>query len=130
MKRNADMSLKQAEDQALIEWREIAEESQQSSDPSKISSQQASDAGRLILAFQNTPMQYARLQKRAFQDLINRRGDAKSNVSKIIYYAVVQNLIFNALQQAIFALGADDSEEKKDKKYFDIAGGMIDSTIN
>jgi predicted ABC-type ATPase len=129
MKRNSDMSLKQAEDQALVEWRDIAEESQQSSDPSKISSQQASDAGRLILAFQNTPMQYARLQKRAAQDLINGRGDAKSNVSKIIYYAVVQNLIFNALQQAIFALGADDSEEKKDKKYFDIAGGMIDSTI-
>ena len=129
MKRNTNMSLKQAEAEALVEWRDVAEQSQQSSDPSKISSQQASDAGRLILAFQNTPMQYARLQKRAFQDLINRRGDAKSNVSKIIYYAVVQNLIFNALQQAIFALGADDEEEKKDKKYFDIAGGMIDSTI-
>ena len=129
MKRNPNMSLKQAEAEALVEWRDVAEQSQQSSDPSKISSQQASDAGRLILAFQNTPMQYARLQKRAFQDLINRRGDAKSNVSKIIYYAVVQNLIFNALQQAIFALGADDEEEKKDKKYFDIAGGMIDSVI-
>ena len=68
----------------------------------RISQQQSSDAGRLILAYANTPMQYARMQKRAFQDLANGRGDAKTNVSKIIYYGVVQNLIFNALQQAVF----------------------------
>ena len=130
MKRNPDMSLKQAEDQALIEWREIAEESQQSSDPSKISSQQASDAGRLILAFQNTPMQYARLQKRAFQDLVNGRGDAKSNVSRIVYYSIVQSLIFNALQQGLFALGMGDADEdKKNKKYFDISNSMIDTQL-
>ena len=130
MKRNPDMSLKQAEDQALVEWREIAEESQQSSDPSKISSQQASDAGRLILAFQNTPMQYARLQKRAFQDLVNGRGDAKSNVSRIVYYSIVQSLIFNALQQGLFALGMGDADEdKKNKKYFDISNSMIDTQL-
>ena len=130
MKRNPDMSLKQAEDQALIEWREIAEESQQSSDPSKISSQQASDAGRLILAFQNTPMQYARLQKRAFQDLVNGRGDAKSNVSRIVYYSIVQSLIFNALQQGLFALGMGDADEdEKNKKYFDISNSMIDTQL-
>jgi hypothetical protein len=123
------ITLKEAEARALLEWREIAEQSQQSSDPSKISSQQASDAGRLILAFQNTPMQYARLQKRAFQDLINGRGDNKANVSKIIYYGVVQNLIFNAMQQALFAIGADTEEEKKDKKYFDVASSMIDSQL-
>ena len=55
--------------------------------------------------FANTPMQYARLQKRAFQDLVNGRGDAKTNVSKIVYYAFVQNILFNALQQAMFKLG-------------------------
>ena len=129
IKNNPELNLKQAEAQAMLEWRDIAEESQQSSDPSKISSQQASDAGRLILAFQNTPMQYARMQKRAFQDLVNGRGDAKSNISKIIYYAAVQNLIFNALQQALFAIGADTDEEEKDKKYFNTANGMIDSQL-
>ena len=66
---------------AMTEFREISEVSQQSSDPSKISQQQASDAGRLILMCANTPMQYTRLQKRAIQDLINKRGDAKTNVS-------------------------------------------------
>ena len=124
------LDIKEAEQQALSEWKETAEISQQSSDPSKISQQQASDLGRVILAFANTPMQYARIQKRAAQDLINRRGDAKANVSKIIYYGVVQNLIFNALQQAIFAIGfGDDDDEKNEKKYFNTANGMLDSLL-
>jgi predicted kinase len=125
------MEVKQAEEQALSEWKETAEISQQSSDPSKISQQQASDLGRVILAFANTPMQYARIQKRAIQDLVNKRGDAKTNVSKIIYYGVVQNLIFNALQQALFGLGFGDDEddEKKEKQYLNTANGMLDSTL-
>ena len=124
------LSIKEAEQQALSEWKETAEISQQSSDPSKISQQQASDLGRVILAFANTPMQYARIQKRAYQDLVNGRGDAKANVSKIIYYGFVQNLIFNALQQAIFAIGfGDDDDEKNEKKYFNTANGMLDSLL-
>ena len=75
-------------------------------------------------------MQYARIQKRAYQDLVNGRGDAKANVSKIIYYGFVQNLIFNALQQAIFAIGfGDDDDEKNEKKYFNTANGMLDSLL-
>jgi hypothetical protein len=125
------MKLKDAEAQAMQEFREIAEENQQSSRPDKISQQQASDAGRLILMFANTPMQYARIQKRAFQDLVNGRGDRKTNISKIIYYGVIQNIIFNALQQAVFALGFGDGddEEEKNKKYLKTANGMLDSTL-
>jgi hypothetical protein len=122
----------QAEEIALREWQEQAEENQQSSRVDKISQQQASDLGRVVLAFANTPMQYARLQKRAFQDLANGRGDAKSHISKIIYYGFVQNMLFNALQQAVFALGFGDDEEEKEarsEKYFDIANGMLDSTL-
>ena len=100
----------------MLEFRQIAETSQQSSDPSKISAQQSSDLGRVVLAFANTPMQYARLQKRAAQDVINGRGDAKSHVSKIIYYGVVQNIIFNALQQSLFALGFGDDEDEMTAK--------------
>ena len=129
--KNQGMSESEAEAQALIDWRAISEESQQSSDPSKISQQQASDLGRLILAFANTPMQYARLQKRAIQDLVNNRGDWKSNTSKVIYYGFVQNLIFNALQSAVFAIGFgdDDDDEKNEKKYIRTANGMVDSLL-
>ena len=128
------MDQKAAEKQAFDDFRQIAEESQQSSNPNRISAQQASGAGRVILAWANTPMQYARIQKRAAQDLVNGRGDWKTNVSKIVYYGAVQNLIFNALQQAVFALGfgEDDEEEmdaKKSEKISRIANGMIDSQL-
>ena len=129
--KNEEIEEVEAKKQAMLEWRETAEISQQSSDPSKISAQQASDLGRVILAFANTPMQYARIQKRALQDLVKGRGDAKTHVSKIIYYAVVQNLIFNALQSALFGLGFGDDEddEKKEKMYLRTANGMLDSQL-
>jgi hypothetical protein len=108
------MDQKLAEEKAFDDFRALAEESQQSSDPSKISLQQASAAGRVILAWANTPMQYARIQKRAAQDLLAGRGDWKTHVSKIAYYGFVQNLIFNALQQALFAIGFGDSEDEEE----------------
>jgi hypothetical protein len=121
----------EAEEQAFRDFREIAEESQQSSRPDKISQQQAGPLGRVILAFANTPAQYARLIKKAASDLKNGRGDAKTNISKIIYYGVAQNLLFSALQQALFAIAFDDEEEeeKKNEKYFNIVNGMSDSVL-
>jgi len=122
----------EAEAQAFVDFRETAEESQQSSRPDRISMQQAGPLGRLVLAFANTPAQYARLIKKAASDLKNGRGDAKTNISKIIYYGVAQNLLFNALQQALFAFAFDDDEEDTDeqqKKYVSIANGMMDSLL-
>ena len=126
------MSQKQAEKKAFEDFRETAEESQQSSRPDRISQQQASPLGRVILAFANTPAQYARIIKKAASDLKNNRGDAKENISKIIYYGAAQNLIFNALQQALFAFGFDEDEpedKEKQKKYVNIANGMLDSLL-
>ena len=126
------LSEKEAKEQAFREFREIAEESQQSSRPDKISQQQASSVGRVILAFANTPSQYARIIKKAASDLKNKRGDWKNNISKIIYYGAMQNLIFNALQQALFAVGFGDEEEddeKMNKRYTKIGNGMVDSLL-
>ena len=98
------MDIKEAEKRAFDDFYAIAEENQQSSNPSKISQQQASGAGRVILAFANTPMQYARIIKRSSQDLINGRGDWKTNVSKIVYlWSSAKRIAFNALQSALFA---------------------------
>ncbi len=126
------MSQKEAEAQAFQDFREIAEESQQSSRPDRISAQQAGPMGRVILAFANTPAQYARLMQKAASDLKNRRGDDKTNISKILYYGAIQNVIFNALQQALFAMAFGDEEpdeEKKNKKYTGIVNGMSDSLL-
>ena len=125
------MSTKDAEVKAFQDFRETAEESQQSSRPDKISMQQAGPLGRIILAFANTPAQYARIIKKAASDLKNGRGDAKTNISKILYYGVAQNLIFNALQQALFGLafGDEEEEEVKEEKYVNVANGMADSLL-
>ena len=77
------LTSEQAEKRAFEDFRENAEESQQSSRPDKISQQQAGSLGRLILAFANTPSQYARIIKKSVLDLKNNRGDAKTNISKI-----------------------------------------------
>ena len=132
--KNDGMSQEEAETQAFKDFREISEDSQQSSRPDKISMEQAGFAGRLILAFQNTPMQYNRLAKKAMLDLINRRGDTKTNVSKIIWYLGVQNAVFYASQQALFSIMFDtpetDDEEKREKqRYFNLVNGMADSII-
>jgi hypothetical protein len=108
------LSKTEAEKKAFVDFQEIAEKTQQSARPDLISQEQASVLGRLVLAFQNTPMQYARIQKKAFLDLINNRGDAKANVSKILYYGFAQNIIFYSLQSALFALPFLDDDEEED----------------
>ena len=128
------MSKVDAEKQAFADFRDSANESQQSSDPSRVSMEQASSLGRVILAFANTPIQYTRLTKRATQDLLAGRGDWKSNVSKILYYGAVQNIIFTTLQQAMFGmLFADDDDEfqnkKKDTAVFNVANSTVDTFL-
>ena len=126
------LSTAEAEAKAFEDFRETAEESQQSSRPDRISMQQAGPLGRPILAYGNTPAQYVRLTDKAIKDLKAGRGDAKTNISKIIYYTTVQNLIFNSLQQGLFAIAfgeADADDEKYEKKYVDVANGMADSIL-
>ena len=126
---NQGLSLQEAESKAFGDFQELTEEAQQSSRPDRISQQQAGPLGRVILAFANTPMQYTRLIKKATLDLINKRGDWKTNVSKIIYYGAIQNYIFNALQNAMFALLWDDDEEKEKEKDMRTLNGMADSLL-
>ena len=124
------MSKKEAETKAFLDFQEIAEETQQSSRPDRVSQQQASPLGRIILAFANTPMQYMRLTKKAFLDLKNNRGDWKTNVSKIVYYTAIQNVIFSSLQAAMFAsLFEDDDEEAIKDKQLRTANSMLDSVL-
>ena len=124
------MSQQEAETKAFQDMREIAEETQQSTRPDKISQQQASPLGKWILAFQNTPMQYNRIIKRAAQDWVNGRGDAKTHASKIVYYGAVQSMLFYGLQNALFSsMFGDDDEEKEDEKKERVVNGMIDSLL-
>ena len=124
------MSDLEAKKQAFLDFQETAEENQQSSRPDKVSQQQASPLGRIILAFANTPMQYARLTKKSFLDLINRRGDQKTNLSKLMYYTFVQNAIFSALQSALFAaFFNDEGDDELEDREIKIANTMLDTIM-
>lgn len=105
-----------AERKAFLDFKASTEESQQSADPARISQQQSSAIGSVILAYANTPAQYARLTKKAILDIKNNRGSFKENIGKIIYYTTVQNLIFSYLQQGLFAAFFDSDEEETDKE--------------
>ena len=131
------MSEVEAEEAAWKEFLKVTDQTQQSGDPRDVSQQQRSAAGRLVLAFQNTSMQQARLVKKAGLDLINNRGDAKTNISKIVYYTAVQNIIFGALQSALFAtIFSSDSDEEKEKKkqtledkWLNIGNNIVDTIL-
>jgi len=126
------MSEKEAEAKAWSDFRRTALKSQQSSDQALISGVQASEYGRLIYAFANTPFQYSRLMKKSARDLIAGRGNPKEHLSKIIYYGVVQNATFNALQGAMFALLSDrndDDDELVEDKMNNLVNGMVSSIL-
>ena len=123
------MTQEQAEKKAFLDFQEVTEVSQQSARPDMISQQQRSPLGRLILAFGNTPMQYARIMNKAARDLVNGRGDYKTHISKIAYYGFIQSVIFSALQSALFASLGDDKEEDFNKKKERILNQIVDSML-
>jgi hypothetical protein len=118
------MTKEEAEAQAMKDWQQSAEETQQSSDPSKISEIQASSIGKIIYAFANTPFQYARKSKRLLQDVVSGRSKSEGGMNQVrkdlqsvFYYTVGQAMLFNTLQSALFAsLFSDDEEEKLEDK--------------
>jgi len=122
-----------AEKKAFLDFQEISEETQQSARPDRLAKQQTDVIGRVFLAFQNTPMQYTRLTVKAAKDLIAGRGDKKTNISKIVTYMVIQNVIFSAMQQAMFSmLFEDDEEENKEdneKKKLRLINNVIDTFV-
>ena len=136
------LTLEAAKKRAFEDFREVSEESQQSSRQDRVSNIQTGIAGRLIFAFANTPMQMTRMTKKATLDLAYGRGDAKTNISKILYYGAVQSYIFYALQQSQFLrlFGGDDEDMSQEQKDFNekknnekttrIANSMFDSFIS
>ena len=134
------LSRQEAEQKAFVDFQDIAETTQQSARPDKISQQQASVLGRLILAFQNTPSQYMRVNKKEISDIINGRykglfgqNSLSAKVGRIMYYTAIQNLIFYSLQTALFAMMFGDDDDENDRffkfKKERVANGMMDTIL-
>ena len=117
------MNKNEAADKAWEDFLYKTQEGQQSSQMDRVSNIQTGLMGRLVFSFNNTPFQMSRLQKKAFLDLKNNRGDKKTNVSRMAYYGLVQSSLFYGLQQAFYgSLMSDDadlSEKELGEKYKD-----------
>jgi len=117
------LSKNEAADRAFEDFLNKTQEGQQSSQMDRVSNIQTGLMGRLVFSFNNTPFQMSRLQKKAFLDLKNNRGDKKTNVSRMAYYGLVQSSLFYGLQQAFYgSLMSDDAElsdEEQVEKYAD-----------
>ena len=117
------LSKNEAADRAWEDFLDKTQEGQQSSQMDRVSNIQTGLMGRLVFSFNNTPFQMSRLQKKAFLDLKNRRGDTKTNVSRMAYYGLVQSSLFYGLQQAFYGSmmsdDADLSETELEEKYRD-----------
>ena len=135
------LSKKEAEAKAFTDLQDITNSTQQSARPDMTSKQQAMWIGKLVLNFLNTPSQYNRIIKKAGSDIINRRitppnttqfqSDA-SNMSRILYYGAIQNLIFYGLQTALFAVMFNDDKEENEqflKKKERVINGTIDTIL-
>lgn len=126
------LTFDEAREKAFTDFRSIAEENQQSSRTDRTSNIQASNLGRLVFAFNNTPFQMTRLFKKATLDLVNGRGDIKTNISKMLYYGAIQNIVFYALQQALIGVlfGTDEEDrEDIDERTERLLNSTIDSIL-
>ena len=110
------MSKNKAADKAFEDFLDKTQEGQQSSQMDRISNIQTGLMGRLVFSFNNTPFQMSRLQKKAFLDLKNNRGDKKTNISRLAYYGLVQSSIFYGMQQAFYSTVMTDDEELSEKE--------------
>ena len=133
-KENPNLKESEIKRLALNDFIRSTEESQQSSDPARISKIQASSIGRIIYAFANTPFQYARISKRRIGNLASGRskaeGTIKQDIAELAWYSTIQAGIFSGLQSGLFALLAfGDNEEEQDKKMWQSVEGSLTSLM-
>jgi hypothetical protein len=134
------LSKKEAETKAFTDFQDLTQSTQQSSRPDMTSQQQSSWIGKLVLNFQNITSQYNRIIKKAALDVYKRRISPPyttqtqsdlGNLSKILYYGGIQNVIFYSLQTALFAVMFDDDNDEDQilKKRERVINGSIDSIL-
>lgn len=84
--------------------------SQQAYDPYFTGGEARTFSGKMLNQFNNVGQQYFRKQKRAIEDIVAGK-DIAANAGTLAYYSVVQSMIFNYLQSAVFQM--DDLDEQQ-----------------
>ena len=131
------MSKEKAEQKALEEWREMSDATQQTSRMDRVSQEQRSVSGRLILPFSTVQLAYGRRYvDDAARDLINKRYDhlykgensALKKIGQIAYGTAIQGAIFHALQQGVFKVLFEDGNTL-DGEELEVANATLDSAL-
>ena len=131
------LSEKEAEQKALEDWREASDGTQQTSRMDRVSAEQKSVAGRLILPFTSVQLAYGRRYiDDPARDLINKRYDhlykgensALKKIGQIIYGSTLQAAVFHALQQGVFKILFEDGDTL-DGEELEVANSVLDGIL-
>ena len=131
------LSKKEAEERALEDWREASDATQQTSRMDRVSQEQKSIAGRLILPFTSVQLAYGRryiddpgrdLLNGRYEGLIKGENSALKKVGQIVYGTVLQGAIFHGLQQGIFKVLFEDGDTL-DGEELEAANATLDGIL-
>jgi len=131
------LSEKEAEERALEDWREMSDATQQTSRMDRVSQEQKSVAGRLILPFSSVQLAYGRryvddpardLINGRYEGLIKGENSALKKVGQIVYGTVLQGALFHALQQGVFKVLFEDGNTL-DGEELEVANATLDGIL-
>jgi hypothetical protein len=131
------LSEKEAEERALEDWREMSDGTQQTSRMDRVSQEQKSVAGRLILPFSSVQLAYGRryiddpardLINGRYEGLIKGENSALKKVGQIVYGTVIQGAVFHALQQGVFKVLFEDGNTL-DGEELEVANATLDGIL-
>lgn len=125
------ISKQKAKDMALKDFERQTTLNQQSSQLTDLSwVQRFGTPGRAFTMFQNSPLQYLRLEAAAITNIITGRGNLKDNIKDVIIYHFILPGLFQAVSAGF--TGADEDDYKRtfalgSLAYILIAGDIAES---
>lgn len=129
------LSEEAAYDKAFEKMTENAETTQQSRLPTKVSAEQRSLAGKIILPYKTFQQQAIRKAREEYRHLKRLGKDAtladkKKAIANILYYRSVSPIMFSLLTNAAFAGIFDDEDDEKKRKWsIDALKSMIEFNL-
>jgi hypothetical protein len=127
----------EAKQRAKEDWREMSDGTQQTSRMDRVSAEQKSVAGRLILPFTSVQLAYGRryiddpardLMNGRYEGLVKGENSALKKIGQIIYGSAIQGVVFHALQQGVFKILFEDGDTL-DGEELEVANATLDGIL-
>ena len=127
----------EAKERAKEDWREMSDGTQQTSRMDRVSAEQKSVAGRLILPFTSVQLAYGRryiddpardLMNGRYEGLVKGENSALKKIGQIIYGSAIQGVVFHGLQQGVFKILFEDGDTL-DGEELEVANATLDGIL-